>query len=277
MSEIQNITLSANREISKAIADERIFYAVVMRVVPSKDGQPQHIPVSVPLAVQGTQSIPGMIPLEEMDAETDRPNPTRLVSMRIPFVIVCADDEAGVLICSRKRAQLLVKTQMLGDFAKGEAFEGVVTGFTDFGAFVDVNGVSGLLRNADYSTDHSRVNERYKIGDKINVKCKSVSKDERARITWEAVTKYHRTTPYECDLEPSAIVLGRIIDIKNFPQSMAVFVRLEDNQELDVLCSMPVDLEIEKGVQVVVRISSVEPGATPFDRPRIRGRILRLG
>ena len=43
MSEIQNITLSANREISKAIADERIFYAVVMRVVPSKDGQPQHI------------------------------------------------------------------------------------------------------------------------------------------------------------------------------------------------------------------------------------------
>ena len=68
MSEIQNITLSANREISKAIADERIFYAVVMRVVPSKDGQPQHIPVSVPLAVQGTQSIPGMIPLEEMDA-----------------------------------------------------------------------------------------------------------------------------------------------------------------------------------------------------------------
>lgn len=125
-----------------------------------------------------------MIPLEEMDAETDRPNPTRLVSMRIPFVIVRADDEAGVLICSRKRAQLLVKTQMLGDFAKGEAFEGVVTGFTDFGAFVDVNGVSGLLRNADYSTDHSRVNERYKIGDKINVKCKSVSKDERARITW---------------------------------------------------------------------------------------------
>jgi len=40
------------------------------------------------------------------------------------------------------------------------------------------------------------------------------------------VTKYHRTTPYECDLEPSAIVLGRVIDIKNFPQSQAVFVRL---------------------------------------------------
>jgi len=277
LSEIQTIILSANREVAKAISDERIFYAVVTRVVPSKEDQPQYIPIPVPLAVQGSQSLPGVIYLDEMDSETDRPNPSRLVNMRIPFVILRADDEAGVLICSRKRAQALVKAQMLGAFAKGESFEGVITGFTDFGAFVDVSGVAGLLRNADYSMDHSRVNERYKIGDRINVKCKSVSKDEKHRITWEAVTKYHRTTPYECDLEPSAIVLGRIIDIKNFPQSMAVFVRLEDNQELDILCAMPEDLEIEKGIPVVVRISSVEPGATPFDRPRIRGRILRLG
>lgn len=268
MSEIQINTLSTNREVAKAISDERIFYAVVTRIVPSKDGQPQHIPIPVPLAVQGSQSLPGIICLDEMDAESERPNPSRLVNMRIPFVILCVDDETGTLICSRKRAQTLVKTQLLDAFVKGEPFEGVITGFTDFGSFVDVNGVSGLLRNADYSTDHSRVNERYKIGDKINVKCKSI---------WEAVTKYHRTTPYECDLEPSAIVLGRVIDIKNFPQSMAVFVRLEDNQELDILCAMPEDLEIEKGVPVVVRISSVEPGATPVDRPRIRGRILRLG
>ena len=131
-------------------------------------------------------------------------------------------------------------------------------------------------RNADYSTDHSRVNERYKIGDKISVKCKAVSKDDRCRITWEAVTKYHRTTPYICDLEPGAIALGRVIDIKNFPQSQAVFVRMEDNQELDVLCSMPEEIEIEKGVFVVIHISSVVPGETEFDRPRIRGRIMRL-
>lgn len=277
MSEIQTNLLSANREVAKAIADGRIFYAVVTRIVPSKDGQPQHIPVSVPLAVQGSQSIPGIIPLDEMDVETDRPNPSRLVNMRTPFVILRADDETGTLICSRKKAKMLVKMQMLDEFVRGDAFEGVITGFTEFGAFVDVNGVSGLLRNADYSTDHSRVSERYKIGEKINIKCKSVSQDERHRITWEAVTKYHRTTPYECDLEPSAIILGRVIDIKNFPASIAVFVRLEDAQSLDVLCSMPEDMEIEKGVPVVVRISSVEPGPTPFDRPRIRGKILRLG
>ena len=134
MSEIQTNLLSANREVAKAIADERIFYAVVTRVVPSKDGQPQHIPVSVPLAVQGSQSIPGIIPLDEMDVETDRPNPSRLIAVRTPFVILRADDETGTLICSRKRAQMLVKTQMLDAFVRGDAFEGVITGFTEFGA-----------------------------------------------------------------------------------------------------------------------------------------------
>jgi len=270
------IALSANREVIKAIADERIFSATVTRIVPARDGKPQYIPVSVPLAINGEWSIPGTISLEEMDADTDRPNPSRLINMRISFIVLGADDESGTLKCSRKAAQILTKVQMLSAFANGEAFEGVITGFTDFGAFVDVNGVSGLLRNADYSTDHSRINERYRVGDHINVKCKSISKDERRRISWEAVTKYHRTTPYICDLEPSAIVLGRIIDIKNFAQSTGVFVRLEDNQELDILCSMPVDMEIEKNVPVVVYINSVEPGQNPCDRPRIRGKILRL-
>lgn len=277
MSENQNTVLSTNREVIKAIADERMFSAVVTRVIPPKDGQSQTIPVSVPLAVNGMQSVPGVIPLEEVDAETDHPNPSRLINMRISFVILSANDETGVLNCSRKVAQTLTKAQMLPSFANGDPFEGTITGFTDFGAFVDVNGVSGLLRNADYSTDYSRVKERYKIGDRINVKCKTISKDERHRITWEAVTKYHRTTPYVCDLEPSVIVLGRVIDIKNFTQSTAVFVRLEDDRQgLDVLCSMPEDMEIEKGIPVVVRISSVDPGDNPFERPRIRGKIIRL-
>jgi len=274
--ENQNLQLNTSREVQKAISDERIFTAQVTRVIPARDGHPQYIPIQVPLTVRGSQSVPGTISVEDLDADTDRPNPSRLIGMRVPFVVTGVDEETGSLICSRKIAQQLTKMQMLPALSAGQPFEGTITGFTDFGCFVDVNGVVGLLRNADYSTDHSRINERYKIGDRIMVKCRNVSADERHRVTWEAVTKYHRTTPYECDLEPSAIVLGRVIDIKNFPQSQAVFVRLEDNQALDVLCSMPEDLEIEKNVGVVVRISSVDRGNSEFDRPRIRGRILRL-
>lgn len=276
MSENQIFALSTNREVAKAIADERIFYTVVTRVMPATDDQSQFVPVQVPLSVRDSNSIPGVIALEELDADTDRPNPSWLIGMRIPFVIKGTNDETGVLVCSRKRAQQITKAAMLESLTDGQSFEGVIMSFTDFGCFVDVNGVVGILRNADYSSDHSRINERYKIGDHIMVKCRSVTKDERQRITWETVTKYHRTTPYECDLEPSAIVLGRVVDIKNFAQSQAVFVRLEDNQALDVLCSMPPNVEVERNAQVVVRINSVEPGENEFARPRIRGRILRL-
>ena len=264
------------RDVAAAIKEEKVFTAIVTRVVPEKDGNERYIPVTVPIAVNGQPSIPGMIPFSELDADTDHPNPARLIGMKIPFVVTGEDAEKGRLICSRKTAQQLAKIKMLPELIDGKPVEGTIVGFTDFGCFVDVDGVVGLLRNADYSTDHSRINERYKVGDRISVKCKTVSPDERRRITWEAPIKYHRTTPYVCDVERDAIVLGRVIDIRNFTESQGVFVRMEDNQELDVLCSMPTELEIEKGAQVVIRINSVEPGKTEFARPRIRGKILRL-
>lgn len=274
----ETITAAAlnNKDIAKAIADERIFYATVTRVIPEGRGQHLTIPLQVPIAVRGRQSVPGVILREDMDAYSDTPNAARLVGMRISFVIKQVDEENGRLICSRKIAQEKTKALMMDSLKSGEVFEGAITGFTNFGAYVDVNGISGILRNADYSTDNSRVNERYAIGDHISVKCKSISQDDRKHILWEAVTKYHRTEPFVCDLEPGAVVLGRIIDIKNFPQSQAVFVRLKDNKELDVMCAMPAELEIEKGVSVVVHINSVQPGETEFARPRLRGRILRL-
>lgn len=268
--------LSTNKELVKAITDERVFFAHVTRVSPASDHRPLTIPISVPLTVRGSQSIPGTIHADELDSDSDNSNPTHLVGMRVPFTIKSVDDETGTLICSRKRGQQMVKQQMLPALARGEMFEGTIMGFTGFGAFVEVNGLVGLLRNADYSTDHSRVSERYNAGDPINVKCKSVSNDERKRVTWETVTKYHRTTPFVCDLEAGAVVLGRIIDIKNFPQGQAVFVRLEDNKELDVMCSMPPELEIESGVGVTVRITTIKPGKDKFSPPNLRGRILRL-
>lgn len=274
MAKNQEIKLSDSREVSRAISEERVFFANVTRSIPLKRGQA--LPIDVPLSIHGGKSVPGIIYLEDLDEDTEHPNTSWLIGMRIPFIIKAVNDDEGVLICSRKIAQQKAKLAMMSDLANGTALEGVIIGFTDFGCFVDVNGVVGLLRNADYSTDHSRINERYKPGDRISVKCKNVSNDDRHRVTWEAVTKYRRTTPFICDLEPGAIVLGRVIDIKNFTQSMAVFVRLEDNKELDVLCAMPAELEVEKGVSVVLRISSVNSGGGEFARPRIRGHIIRL-
>ena len=266
--------LSQNKDIQNAIRDERVFYASVFRADPGSDSTPSNLRLAVPLSINGMTSIPGIMFADEADSETTPQRLTYLVGMRIPFIIKEADDENGRLICSRKLAQQKLKADMLPALANKERFDGVVVSFTQFGAFVEVNGVVGLLRNDDYSTDHSRINERYKVGDHIAVRCKSISNDERKRIGWEAVTMYHRTTPFECDLEPGVVVSGTIVDIRNFPEGQAVFVRLDDNKRVDVLCSMPNELEIEKNVRVVLRVTQVTPGASEFVSPRVRGRIM---
>ena len=79
-----------------------------------------------------------------------------------------------------------------------------------------------------------------------------------------------------CDFDQGAMVLGRVVDIKNFPQGLGVFVQMNDQKELDILCGMPPELEIEKNVSVIVRITSITPGESEFDKPRLRGHILRL-
>ena len=270
------VMLSTNSSIAKAISEERAFTCPVTRIVPASGSVPMHIPVTVSISVGGKSSVPGVIYADEIDMNTSHPNAAYLVGQTISFVIKEADDEKGILICSRKVTQQKAKAALLQSFAAGTAFDGVITGFARFGAFVEVNGVSGLLRNADYSTDHSRVNERYRVGDRISVKCKSVGQDERHLITWETVTKYHRSTPFVCDVEAGSVVLGTVVGIRNFPQSMGVFVRVDDNEDLDILCSMPPEMEVEYGVHVAVRVSSVDTGQDEFSRPRIRGRILRL-
>lgn len=272
---MDEVKLSNNKDVQKAISSGRVFYTNVTRIEPEKNGQSVSVPLKVPLSVQGSRFVKGVIYEDELDADNNS-NYTHLVGLRIPFVIKEVDDEQGLLVCSRKVAQQRMKEVMMPSLLNGEVFEGTITGFAHFGAFIDVNGLVGWLRNADYSTDHSRINERYKVGDHISVRCKSVSKTEQQYIAWEAATKYHRTTPFTCDLEPGALILGHIINIKSFTESLGVFVRPDDNKELDILCSMPPELEIERGVGVVVRVRSVEPGETEFSRPRLRGTILRL-
>ena len=59
----KQVKLSTNRDINKAIADERIFYATVTRATPNK--QDQALPVDVSLSVNGSKSVPGIIRMED--------------------------------------------------------------------------------------------------------------------------------------------------------------------------------------------------------------------
>lgn len=276
MPESTKVQLSKDPTIESAIKEERIFHAIGLTAFPGNEKEAPSLNIIVPIQVAGMATVKGSISMDEADITFKPRNMNYLVGTDVIFVITGVDDEKNILICSRKIAQEKNKAAMLSDFAKGDAFEGRITGFTDFGAFVDVNGVSGMLRNVDYSTDHSRVQSRYAVGDFINVKCKTITQDG-GRVYWEATTKYHRTTPVVCDVEEGSVTVAKVIDIRTFDKGQGVFVKLADNSDLDVLCPMPKNIpELQRNIPVVIRIMRIEPGKDVLDLPRIRGMILGL-
>lgn len=261
--------------LEKMMANEAVCWAVVERLARDADGQGYMIltlPKNRDIGINagGEKCV---IYASEADCDNANLRLMNLMGRRVPFVICGIDEEKGWLTCSRKRAQELLKASMLQGLQSGRIYEGEVVGFSRYGGYVEVSGVTGHIRNSDYTTDHSDIREYLKLGDRVEVRCKEVSPSD-GYIFWEAVNKQHRVRPLSFDFEPDTIVLGTVVRIADFGQSTGVFVNLQLG--IDALCPMPRDLEIEENSRVSLKIESVSPGKRPTDPPRIRGRIIRV-
>lgn len=101
-----------------------------------------------------------------------------LVGKAIKVRILDADRKANKLIFSEKEA---IKDGLAERFEKlkvGDSVSGVVTGVVDFGAFVNVEGIEGLIHISEISWE--RVNnpsDYVKVGDQIEAKIISIDKD----------------------------------------------------------------------------------------------------
>lgn len=92
--------------------------------------------------------------------------------------ILDVDKKANKLIFSEKEA---VKEDMQERFEKlgvGDKVKGVVTGVVDFGAFVNVNGIEGLVHISEISWERVENPADYvKVGDEIEAKIIAIDKD----------------------------------------------------------------------------------------------------
>jgi len=101
-----------------------------------------------------------------------------LVGKAIKVRILDADRKANKLIFSEKEA---IKDGLAERFEKlkvGDTISGVVTGVVDFGAFVNVEGIEGLIHISEISWE--RVNnpsDYVKVGDQVEAKIISIDKD----------------------------------------------------------------------------------------------------
>ncbi|ADU51224.1 RNA binding S1 domain protein [Thermaerobacter marianensis DSM 12885] len=159
---------------------------------------------------------------------------------------------------ARRRAE-----ETLASLEEGQVRTGVVKGLTDFGAFIDLGGVDGLLHVSEMHwgrIDHPR--DLLKEGDTIQVKVLRVDR-ERGRISLSL--KELMPDPW-ADAEQrypvGATVKGTVVRLVPF----GAFVRLEPGVEGLVHISQLADHRVEspdevvqEGQQVEVRVLRVQP------------------
>jgi len=99
---------------------------------------------------------------------------TPLMNVKQPFMILKMDRKRGNIVVSRRavleESRSEARNELLDNIAEGQVLEGIVKNITDYGAFIDMGGVDGLLHVTDISW--KRINhpsEVFSVGDTIKV------------------------------------------------------------------------------------------------------------
>jgi small subunit ribosomal protein S1 len=179
------------------------------------------VDVGVPAFMPGSQV--DVRPIHDLD---------QFIGQDIPVKILKINRRRGNVVVSRKTAieeELLArKHTALEHLFEGAVVTGTVKNLTEYGAFVDLGGIDGLLHVSDMS--HGRVNhpsEVVHVADEITVKVLKFDR-EKERISlgirqlspdpWE-------TLPQRCP--PGSRVIGRVMSITDY----GAFVEIEPGVE----------------------------------------------
>src|SRR5215510_15132607 len=150
----------------------------------------------------------------------------------IDFKVISVDKKRGNIVLSRKAVveieQEAKKKETLQLLEEGRVLRGTVKNLTDYGAFVDLGGLDGLLHVTDMSW--GRVNhpsDLVKVGDEIDVVVLKFDREtERVSLGTKQLTE-DPWTHVPDRYPPGSRVTGRVTNVTDY----GAFVELEDGVE----------------------------------------------
>jgi len=155
-----------------------------------------------------------------------------LMDIPQPFQVLKMDRKRGNIVVSRRavleETRAEQRTGLIQSLAEGQIVDGVVKNITDYGAFVDLGGIDGLLHVTDIS--YKRVNhpsEVINIGDTVRVQIVRINRDTQ-RISLGM--KQLESDPWEgaqAKYPIGAKLSGRVTNITEY----GAFVELESGIE----------------------------------------------
>jgi small subunit ribosomal protein S1 len=202
-------------EISEACErDELIDGTVAQRV---KGGLSVTIRGGVKAFLPGSQV--DLRPVRNLDA---------FIGKNYKFKVIKFNKKRGNIVLSRRvllekeRAEL--KEQTLEKLKEGQIVEGIVKNLTEYGAFIDLGGIDGLLHITDMSW--GRVNhpsEMFQVGDHVRVKVLKFNSDtERVSLGLKQITEDPWVSASE-RYTPGTVVKGKVVSLKDY----GAFIELE--------------------------------------------------
>jgi small subunit ribosomal protein S1 len=175
--------------------------------------------------------VPVFLPASQVDVR--RPGDVGdWVGRMMRALILKIDTERRNIVISRRKLiedeREEAKKRLMGELVEGSIVRGTVTNIADFGAFVDLGGLDGLLHITDMSWGRvGHPSEIVKPGQEIEVKVLNIDR-EREKIALGL--KQKETSPWE-EIEKKypvgARVRGSVVNLMSY----GAFVRLEDGIE----------------------------------------------
>lgn len=172
--------------------------------------------------------IEGFLHISEISWDKNIKNPKDFISenQELDVEVVEIDPKDRRLRVSLKNLLAKPFDEFNAKHKVGDIVEGVVTTITNFGSFIKIGGVEGLLHNEDASWDRNvRCKDLFKVGDTISVKIIKIDNEAQKISLNLKDLKDSPIAGYAKEHAQGDIVRGKIRDIKDF----GIFVELGEN------------------------------------------------
>ena len=231
----------------------------------------ENITVTLTRAVNGGviaayKEITGFIPMSQL---SDRyvENAEEFLGQTFDVRVIRVDTKRNRAVFSRKAILVDEKRKAVAEIWEnlnvGDIVEGKVMRFTDYGAFIDIGGVDGLLHISEISWGKLKHPEEVlKIGDIINVKILSLN-EEKGKIS----LGLKQTQPEPWTLvgekyQVGDVLEGKVVQIKEYGAFVELEAGLDGLVHISEIANKRVENvfdELKVGETVNVKIMEIDP------------------
>lgn len=222
---------SGGVRISKTKADKIRIWDEIAEICETEKTISGKVISRVKGGMQVDIGVPAFLPGSQIDVRPVR-NFEKYIGETFEFNVLKYNRKRGNIVLSRRplldKARDVKKDFILKALESGEIFNGIVKNITDYGAFVDLGGLDGLLHITDMSW--GRINhpsDILKVGDEIQVKILKFDPDkERVSLGLKQINP----DPWETaeDVFPiGSKWIGKVVSITDY----GIFVELQKGVE----------------------------------------------